>query len=305
MTHLWEAEQIIEPLDALRLIQEQFPEVGAEKIKLLGVGWDNSAFIVNDTLIFRFPRREIAVPLLETEWCFLPKLAPRLPLSIPVPKWKGIPSSNFPWPFIGYPKLSGMTACHANIPLREREALAVPLAHFLKILHATSEKEISECHIERDNLTRIDGNKLTFKIQKNFDDLSLLGLLEHRDKLESVIADSQNFRSPRSSAVVHGDFYIRHLLVNEQHHLTGVIDWGDVHFGDPAIDLALAHSFLPRSAHDAFRKAYGEISEPTWALARLRAIFSSSYLILFGHHSGDSIIAREGLLSLKLVQGCE
>jgi len=300
MARLWEPEQVIEPPLALQLIQEQFPELSAKHIRLLGTGWDNTAFAVDDEFIFRFPRREIALPLLEAEWCALPRLAHRLPLPIPVPKWKGSPTSSFPWPFIGYRMLPGFTACYANLPEDQRVSLAEPIARFLSVLHATHQSEISSCHIPGDNRSRIDGTLLIEKIHKNFEELSLLGI-EQKKQLESTVKSLQHFRPPMSTCVVHGDFYVRHLLVNENHHLCGVIDWGDIHFGDPAIDLAIAHSFLPVEAHKVFVRAYGEVSDATWALAKLRAIYSSTLLVLFGHHSGDPIIMREGLRSLKIM----
>ncbi len=301
MPHPWEAEQTIEPQAAIELIGEQFPELLPKKIKLLGVGWDNTAFLVNEKLIFRFPRREIALSLLEAEWCALPKMAKRLPIPIPAPKWRGKPTAHFPWPFIGYPMLSGHTACHADLSDEQRTSLAEPIARFLAILHATPRSEIADCPIPQDNHQRIDGALLTSKIAKSFKDLSSLGLLENQKQLESAVQNLQHFRAPLNSHLVHGDFYVRHLLVDERRQLAGVIDWGDIHFGDPAIDLAIAHSFLPVRAHERFLKAYGDVSDSTWTLAKLRAIYHSSLLALFGHHSGDLVIMREGLRSLKVM----
>lgn len=301
MAFQWEAEQTIEPPLALQLIKEQFPKLEPEKIRLLGVGWDNTAFVINEDLIFRFPRREFALPLLEAEWSFLPKLAPQLPVPIPVPKWKGTPTSQFPWPFIGYRMLPGFTACYAKLSENERTSLAEPIAHFLRLLHAVPKIEIAHCHIPNDNKARIDGNILTQKIRTNFEELSLLGLLPHKGELEKVVERSQSFRSPACSTIVHGDFYVRHILLDEKHQLAGVIDWGDVHLGDPAIDLSIAHSFLPPETHKQFIHAYGDVTAETWCLAKLRAIFSSTILVLFGHHSGDPDIEREGLRSLRII----
>lgn len=301
MTHQWEAEQIIEPPTALKLIQEQFPELYSKTIRLLGAGWDNTAFIVDEEWIFRFPRRKIALPLLEAEWYALPKLAHRLPLPIPIPQWKGTPTSSFPWPFIGYRIIPGFTACYANLLEEERASLAEPIAQFLAILHATPKSEMANCHIPCDNQSRINGNLLTSKVKKNFEELSLLELLENKKQLECIVQNLQHFRAPLTSCVVHGDFYVRHLLVDKKHQLVGIIDWGDIHLGDPAIDLAIAHSFLPVQAHEFFIKNYGEISEDTWALAKLRAIYSSTLLILFGYHSNDPSLMHEGLRSLKVM----
>lgn len=301
MAHPWEAEATIEPEMALQLIQQQFPELGAKKIKLLGEGWDNSAFLVNESLIFRFPRRKIALPLLETEWCILPKLAPLVSLPIPVPRWKGTPSADFPWSFIGYRMLPGVTACHANLSEKERADLAQPLGEFLATLHAIPLSIMEGYPIERNNKDRIDGSLLTKKIIDNFKELSQLGLLKDESKLMSILDNSQHFRSPIASNLVQGDFYVRHILVDEKRQLAGVIDWGDMHIGDPAIDLAIAHSFLPIEAHEQFIKAYGEISPETWALAKVRALYGSTLLALFGTHSGDRVIAREGLRALATI----
>ena len=45
--------------------------------------------------------------------------------------------------------------------------------------------------------------------------------------------------------VLHGDLHFRHLLVDEDGALTGVIDWGDLCCGDPSIDISLLWSFFP------------------------------------------------------------
>jgi aminoglycoside phosphotransferase (APT) family kinase protein len=138
------------------------------------------------------------------------------------------------------------------------------------------------------------------KIQKNLDEMDLIGF-DYRKKIGSLIERSHPLRAPKASHLVHGDFYVRHLLVDEEHRLAGVIDWGDVHIGDPAIDLAAAHSFLPLDAHAVFRKTYGNISEETWNLARLRAILSSTYIMLYGHHAKDPDLVREGIRSLNVM----
>lgn len=303
MAHQWTAQQVIEPPLALELIREQFPELCAEKIRFLGVGWDNTAFVINEEIIFRFPRREIALQLLEAEWCALPRVAPHLSQPIPFPKWKGLPTNRFPWPFIGYRMLPGFTACYANLSDEERNALAEPIGEFLKQLHTIPISEMAHCHISRDNRSRVDGNVLIPKIKKNFEELLLLGLLENEKKLREILESLLNFREPLCASIVHGDFYVRHILVDEKHHLVGVIDWGDMHVGDPAIDLSIAHSFLPVSAQERFKEAYGPITEKTWELAKMRALYSCGLLVLFGHHSGDPVIFREGLRGFKMM--CE
>ena len=298
MTHRWEAEQTVEPDLALTLIRTQFPELDAEKIQLFGVGWDNTAYLIDDTYVFRFPRRQIVVPLLEAERLILPDIVDHLPLPIPNPQWAGEATEEFGWPFLGYRLLHGKTACRAGLFNSERMEAAVPLAQFLKALHAMPISASMRATLIGYTLEKLNGPKLIAEIVSNLAEIVFVGLVESSQPFYELIECLQNVRPEKKSILVHGDLYARHILVNEAHQICGVIDWGDVHIGDAAVDLSIAHSFLPIKAHDLFRKAYGEISEETWQLARLRALYSSTILVIFGYHSGDDIIKTEGIRAL-------
>jgi len=99
--------------------------------------------------------------------------------------------------------------------------------------------------------------------------------------------------------VVHGDFYVRHIMVDDRCKVTGVIDWGDLHMGDPAIDLGVLFAFLPIEAHAEFLQTYGEVSEGTWHLARLRAIYHSSIFALYGHDTKNADVLEEAIWALN------
>jgi phosphotransferase family enzyme len=93
--------------------------------------------------------------------------------------------------------------------------------------------------------------------------------------------------------------YVRHLLVDEARRLCGVIDWGDVHLGDPALDLSIAFSFLPPGARGAFREAYGPIDAATWDRARFRALFYGTGLVDYGADVGDEAVRAAGEYALQ------
>ncbi len=48
---------------------------------------------------------------------------------------------------------------------------------------------------------------------------------------------------PGFSAVIHGDLYAGHILVDEKGMITGLIDWSEGQVGDPSVDFA-GHSML-------------------------------------------------------------
>jgi aminoglycoside phosphotransferase (APT) family kinase protein len=78
-----------------------------------------------------------------------------------------------------------------------------------------------------------------------------------------------------------------------------VIDWGDAHLGDRALDLSIAFSFLPPAARPAFRAAYGPIDDATWDRARFRALFYGVVLVEYGLGIGDEAIRAAGAYALR------
>jgi aminoglycoside phosphotransferase (APT) family kinase protein len=98
----WTAEFEVGEDDARALIGAQFPSLAHAAMVRFGHGWDNTAYLVDETSVFRFPRRTIAASLMAREIAVLPLLARLLPVPIPVPRFVGVPSDDYPWPFAGY-----------------------------------------------------------------------------------------------------------------------------------------------------------------------------------------------------------
>jgi aminoglycoside phosphotransferase (APT) family kinase protein len=105
-------------------------------------------------------------------------------------------------------------------------------------------------------------------------------------------------------AVVHGDFYSRHILVDDEGRMAGVIDFGDLHLDHPAVDLSVAWTVLPPRARPEFFAIYGEVDERTRAAARLRGLTSGLAQEAYGRDVGDVRIEREGIRTLhSLIAG--
>jgi aminoglycoside phosphotransferase (APT) family kinase protein len=295
----WTAEEDVPAERAAAVIEAQFPELAPARAALLGVGWDNTAHLVNDAFVFRFPRRQVAAPLLETEARLLPVIAGRLPLPVPVPTFLGRPGPAFRWPFAGYRLLEGRTACRARLDPQQRAAAAEPLGHFLAALHALPVDEMLGLGVGGDSIGRLD---LTTRVPRALETLQRLpaaALGVDPAAVRSLIEASASIRAPTTHVLVHGDLYVRHLLVDGQAQLCGVIDWGDLHLGNPAADLAVAHGFLPPAARPAFLRAYARrVPAGTWFLARFRSIFHSLCVIDYARQTGDADLEREGRQSL-------
>jgi aminoglycoside phosphotransferase (APT) family kinase protein len=295
MSDPWKPERAVTADEARALVSAQFPELRDAPVIPFGEGWDNTAFLVGE-LVFRFPRRTVAVQLLQTEARVLPRIASSLPLPIPVPCCFGEPADSYPWPFVGYPLLPGRTATAAALDDAQRGACAVPMARFLAALHAIPTEPLA---LPPDAFSRLDPALGLPKARASIATITRQG--SHPDPallLAAVEAAASELPAARAHALVHGDLYTSHLLVDERAAPAGVIDWGDVHLGDPAVDLSFAHGFLPPAAHDAFRRAYGEVDEATWRLARYRALKHALYELAYAHDIGAADAMREARASL-------
>jgi aminoglycoside phosphotransferase (APT) family kinase protein len=175
-------------------------------------------------------------------------------------------------------------------------ALAAPLGQFLTALHAIDPRSL---HIGPDTLARLDLVRRIAKARDSLNHLASRGLISDVAYFAAQLDAAPAGYQPRAHSVVHGDFYALHLIVDEGNRLAGVIDWDDAHLSDPAADLMIAHSFLPPSAHAAFREAYGPIGPIIWEVVRLRALWHTLLLLPYVQDSGDANLWREAQASLR------
>jgi aminoglycoside phosphotransferase (APT) family kinase protein len=301
MSEQWTAELKIEPVHAQRMIEEQFPDLSPVVLEPVGEGWDNVVYRVNRNYVFRFPRRQLGADLVAVEMQMLPNLCHRLSLPIPEPLFFGKPTEEYRWPFLGYHFLEGKSAGSRRLSIAQRMKLAVPLGQFLKSLHAISEEEALMLGAQPDNLGKLDVPFRRQQTEENLAKIKELGLFDDCDTLLAILNDLKDVRDVGPKSLVHGDLYARHLLVDEQGALSGVIDWGDVHIGNPAVDLKILFDFLPKEARQQFIEAYGPINKNTLQLALFRALCHTAICLLYGHDVGDKDLVAECLFGLKLI----
>jgi aminoglycoside phosphotransferase (APT) family kinase protein len=119
---------------------------------------------------------------------------------------------------------------------------------------------------------------------------------EGRDRAEGELAAVLALVPPARPALVHGDFGGTNLRWDaDETRLTGVLDWGQVHLGDPAYDIASVGATygwdLAATVH-----ATTEREDPS-LLDRARAYAGTFALqeALAGVVDGDEVAARRGL----------
>ncbi|HEX6909128.1 MAG TPA: phosphotransferase [Longimicrobium sp.] len=297
MREPWVAEREVTAQLALSLVREQFPGLGAGGIQPYGSGWDNTAFLVDGDVVFRFPRKQSTVELLARETRVLPRLAGRLPLAVPHPRWVGRPTERFPWMFAGYRRLAGVTADAAAPSDEERMAAAEPLGAFLAALHAIP---LEGLDLPGDELGRTAFARRMGELRERLGHLRRRGLIADPAPWLRLF-EGELPGPPPAPVLVHGDLYARHLLVDDARRVCAVIDWGDVHAGDPAVDLMLPYGLVPPRGRETFFRAYGPVDARTRRTARLRAAFHAAAVAWFAASTDDAALLREGLAAMRNV----
>ena len=284
-----------------QVVESQFPELAPVQARFLGEGYDSTAFEVNGTLVFRFPKREDVEQQLFIEERVLAALARESPLPVPRYLMRGTPSSLFPRHFGAYARLPGVPAITLPAAPAFLSRWAPPLGRFLGYLHSTSlaaaqawgVPEIPSRGLLEDSIA--EGLSDLDEMAGSVPDLPAR---ECRVLLERLAAAEPVAVEP---VLTHGDLAAEHVLVDpESLVLTGVIDWSEVALSDPAHDLAgmihwggreflrevLAHYPLPSS---------GGLTERARLLATCRGIGD----LLFGLERGRPEYLVSGRQALR------
>jgi aminoglycoside phosphotransferase (APT) family kinase protein len=243
------------------LIEEQHPDLAGLPLTDVGEGWDNHLFRLGRDLCVRLPRHTAASVLIEQEQRWLPVVAPRLPLPVPVPLRVGRPGCGFPWTWTIASWLPGETALRT--PPRDLKTTAETLGRFLRALHQPAPDDAPRNIVrgvplaERDDLVREQARRL----RREVDQAKVLALWDRALQVAE-------WSGP--PLWIHGDLHPGNLLVSKG-RLSAVIDFGDLTAGDPATDLSVVWMLLPASLHLTFLSAARGDDDPRDEATIIRA----------------------------------
>ncbi|MEV5576712.1 aminoglycoside phosphotransferase family protein [Spirillospora sp. NPDC052269] len=225
------------------LLREQFPHLADRPVRLGARGWDNQMWRVGDDLAVRLPwATDSADAHLRKEHAWLPRLAPRFPLPIPVPQHLGEPTDRFPRPWIITTWVPGRPADQA--PITHAAQAADALAAFLTALHQPAPDDAPRTRNDRGTPLTVHASAFAEGLKA----VTELGLLPNPEAVRAVWDDAVT--APRWTGPplwLHADLHPANVLTTDG-ALSGVIDFGDLCTGDPACDLAAAWNLLPDGA---------------------------------------------------------
>jgi aminoglycoside phosphotransferase (APT) family kinase protein len=268
-----------------RLLTAQFPQWADLPIAPVpSSGTDNALYRLGDDLVVRLPRIHWAVEQVDKEHQWLPRLAPFLPLAVPVPLVKGNPGEGYPWHWSVYQWLEGENATvERNADQRQT---ATDLARFIAALQridATGGPPPGPHNSYRGEPLAMRGARTHGAIA------ALQGALDvgAAAAVWNAAVEAPAWQGP--PVWLHGDLQCGNLLAVEG-RLSAVIDFGCLGVGDPACDVMAAWMFLSAETRDVFRAAL-QVDDATWARGRGWAL-SVGLIALPYYQNSNPVLAR-------------
>lgn len=272
-----------EPL-VRQLLAEQFPEWAELPLTPIEpTGTVHAIFRIGDELAVRLARRKGPTQPGGKEQEWLPRLAPLLPLAIPIPVAQGQPSHGYPWFWDIHTWVEGKTVPVEDIDaIRAARDLATLVGALQQIDPAGAPSGRGIPLAERDPeirywLARFDGDPRV------------------TPEWERALA-----APPWEGPPVwhHGDLDVRNWLVRDG-RISGVIDWGSMGVGDPACDVMVAWKLHSAAARDAFRDAL-PTDDATWERARGWALSQAVAALAYYTPENNAALYHEAASWLEL-----
>jgi len=272
----------IDALLVTRLLAAQFPQWAHLPVEPVpSAGTDNALFRLGDDLAVRLPRVSWTTGQVEKDQQWLPRLAPHLPLAVPVPLGCGHPGDGYPWTWGVYRWLDGVEASIDR--LADPRAAAVELARFLVALQGID--------ATGGPASAWRGGPL---VKRDQETRAAIAALDGEVDIDAVTAAwDEALAAPAWSGPpvwVHGDLAPGNLLVVGG-RLSAVIDFAAVSVGDPACDLLVAWNLFTGDSRAAFRAELG-VDDDTWARGRGWALSVALIQLPYYLHTNPALVAN-------------
>ena len=240
-------------------------------------GWDTRAVLVDGLWVDRTPRRPDIEPQVRREAALLPWLAPRLPLPVATPTIVSEDPLTIRHAYLAGDACSGTSAAHGTA-----------VGGFLRALHAVDPAEA----LHHGALGPDEAFAAAQVIRDRMSADVLPRLPDHVRPQGAALLERMAVRVP-DPCVVHGDLGPEHIRVIGE-AVSGIIDWGDCHLGDPALDLAWTTFGAGPAFAEAVRAAYRP-DRAIVARARDWHLLGPWHEVLYGLDTGRAAFVESGL----------
>jgi aminoglycoside phosphotransferase (APT) family kinase protein len=208
-------------------------------------GWDTVATVVERTWLDRVPRSPDVEAQLRSEARLMPRVAPLLPLEVPVP----IVLDESPLR-VRHRLVQGELASAAALTRDDGRRLG----ELLRALHDLPVNIYVETGIPDETAARAE---LLATLDRMLHRVLPLIPDDHHDAGRALL---RRVALRTETTLVHGDLAAHHVLTGPD-GIVGVIDWKDARVADPAVDLAWPLFGTPEPFAEAVASAYAVTDE--------------------------------------------
>jgi aminoglycoside 2''-phosphotransferase len=272
-----------------------YPELEIHKVHLLNEGQFNHILLINDELIFRFPKYVHVVEQFDIELSVLDPIRSLLPLPIPKILYR---SNNTQTPgevFTAYRKLPGKPFYRNQLDAIQNKTvvqrLAEQAAGFLKALHQIDTGSIGIAVPVEDPLFYYENFYLAIST-------ALFPKMRQSARIQTEAFFKQLLeylrQNPCQLCLIHNDFGGSNILYDEfRQELSGVIDFSSLCLGDPAVDVASLSTY----GEDFVLRGFRVYPEMEHLMERARLIKNTFALeeALSGWRDGDPKAFERGM----------
>ena len=221
------------------ILSRDISELTVESVEFEGQGWNHRVYRVNRDFIFKFPKDKDAEGDLAAEIRILAQISRSL--NIPVPQYMFVVENSELYEYLygGHRAIEGTPLIRdvlLSLQPHCQFEIAEQLAIFLSILHGCQPRGELEGLIPIEDCRRGYASLLGAAQMHVFPKISDEECKILESMFSSYLENPTNFAS--ELALLHGDLSAEHVFINlETQRLSGVIDFGNVCFGDPDYDF--------------------------------------------------------------------
>lgn len=232
------------------LLEDTFNNLAVEKINIIGQGHDSIAYLVNDEYIFKIKLSVNKKKGYTKEKAILDFLNKHLNTNIKIPRIDYAYITD-ELSIIGYKIIKGKFLTpniYNKMTTVEKDNLKENIANFLKSMHSLDYSEISnyaidnkkKCLEEYELLEQTIYNELTSKEKEYVENF-------YKRLYTTTVFDDKK-------CICHNDFSCKHLVLDDNNKLVGIIDFGDACIIDEYSDFL----YLLEDSDEEVGSSFGE-----------------------------------------------
>jgi len=219
----------------IKKIKDNFPDLKFKKFNIVDFGWDKTVVILDNKIVFAFPKGKGIDKKIKAELGILPKLNKKI--SLPIPNYQYIPKDKS---FVGYNFISGTplsTQYFKKLTPAQKTNIAKQIAVFLSELHSFPLQAVKKCGATEAWSEKDARNYYLKQVETVYKKLST----KDGETLKNIFRKYCNatIKDDFKKALIHQDLTEEHILIDKNtKKVCGIIDFSDSQIADPAIDFS-------------------------------------------------------------------